>query len=230
MSVLEIFEPGNRDRASEGSPRDLYEIRPVSPRTAQDMVVESHYLHRRASCMFAFGLYEGDYLIGCVIWGKPASPFPCRGIAGIEEAARVLELTRLWIDDESVSNAESFLIAGSIKLLPPEFDILLSYAEIGAGHVGTVYQATNWLFTGMSDRHVEWWIDGKPLSHSRHAFDLAGGVKAAKEMYGDRMTRMERPRKNRYIMFRGSKKRKKELMSKLRYPVLPYPKREAVAA
>lgn len=206
------------------SPREIYEVRPVESSVAQAMVVENHYLHRRAQAIFCYGLFEGEKMLGVVIWGKPASPWPCRGICGREEESHVLELTRLWISDESVKNAESFLIASSIKMLPIEYDILLSYAEIRAGHVGTVYQATNWLFTGLSDRHVEWWLDGKPPSHSRHAFDAAGGVKAAKLLYGDRMTAHERPRKNRYIMFRGSKKRRKELMAKLRYEILPYPK------
>lgn len=208
----------------EISPRDIYEIRQIESSVAQSMVVENHYLHRRAQAMFCYGLFEGEQIIGCIIWGKPASPWPCRGICGREEENHVLELTRLWISDTSVKNAESFLISGSMKMLPIEYDILLSYAEIGAGHVGTVYQATNWMFTGLSDRHVEWWLDGMPPSHSRHAFDAVGGVKNAKEFYGERMTAHERPRKNRYVYFRGNKWRRKELMSKLRYEPQPYPK------
>ena len=206
------------------SPKDIYTVAPISSKDANAMTIESHYLHRRAQSMFCFGLFSGEEMLGVVIWGKPASPWPCRGICGPEEASSVIELTRLWISDTSVKNAESFLIASSIRMLPIEYDILLSYAEIGAGHVGTVYQATNWLFTGMSDRHVEWWLDGLPPSHSRHAFDSVGGVKNAKLVYGERMTRHERPRKNRYVMFRGSKKRRKELASKLRYKIMPYPK------
>ena len=208
------------------SPKDLYTVSPVEKSVAQAIVVENHYLHRRASCMFAFGLYEGDDLIGVCMFGKPASPFPCRGVCGPEESDRVIELTRLWIDDKSVKNSESFLIGQSIKMLPPEYDILLSYAEIAQGHRGVVYQATNWLYTGLSDAHVEWWLDGKPPSHSRHAFDAVGGVKKAKEVYGARMERRERARKNRYVMFRGGKSRRKELMRKLRYEVQPYPKAE----
>jgi hypothetical protein len=109
-------------------------------------------------------------------------------------------------------------------LLPTDKDIVVSYAEIGAGHVGTVYQATNWLYTGMSDRHVEWRLDGKSGSHSRHLFDEHGGVNGAKAFYGERLERHERPRKHRYVMFRGNKWRKRELLEKLRYEVQPYPK------
>jgi len=35
---------------------------------------------------------------------------------------------------------------------------------------------------------------------------------------------IDRPRKHRYIYFLGDKKQKKEMLSKLNYDVLPYPK------
>ena len=49
-------------------------------------------------------------------------------------------------------------------------------------------------------------------------------IEGAKAFYGDRLERHERGRKHRYIMLRESKSRKKELLGKLRYQVLPYPK------
>lgn len=203
-----------------------YEIRAIGSKEATAMVVEFHYLHRRASSMFSFGLFDGERMIGCVIYGKPASPALCVGVCGADESGKVLELTRLWIADETPKNTESYLIGRTLKMLPPEFEIVVSYAEIGAGHVGTVYQATNWIYTGMSDKHVEWKLDGVSGSHSRHLFDEHGGVNGAKAFYGDRLVRGERPRKHRYVYFLASKKRKRELMQKLRYKIQPYPKRE----
>lgn len=191
------------------------------------MVVEFHYLHRKAPASFCYGLFnETGQMVGTVVYGKPASPSLCKGIAGAEESSKVMELTRLWIADTTPKNAESFLIGQSLKMLPPEYDIIVSFAEIQAGHVGTVYQATNWLYTGKSDRHVEWKLDGVSGKHSRHLLDEYGGVNKAKEVLGDRLVRAERPRKHRYIMLRGSKARKRELLDKLRYQVLPYPKHE----
>jgi hypothetical protein len=55
-------------------------------------------------------------------------------------------------------------------------------------------------------------------------FDEHGGVDGAKEFYGDRLQKHERGRKHRYVMFRGSKFRRKELLSKLRYGLQDYPK------
>lgn len=196
-----------------------YTIKQIDSKTATQMVVQFHYLHRRASTMFAYGLFDGDQMIGCVIYGKPASNALCVGVCGSDYAKQVLELTRLWIQDGTPKNTESFLIGRSLKMLPKEYTIIVSYAEIQAGHIGIVYQATNWIYTGMSDKHVEWRIDGQSGSHSRHLFDQHGGVNGAKEFFGDRMVRHERPRKHRYVYFR-----KRGLEKQLRYEVKPYPK------
>jgi hypothetical protein len=178
--------------------------------------------------MFAFGLYENDTvfaeLLGCIIYGKPASPSLCVGVCGAEESERVIELTRLWIKDGTPKNTESFLIGRTLKMLPKEYDIVVSYAEIDAGHIGTVYQATNWIYTGLSDRHIEWRLDGESGQHSRHLFDEFGGVDKAKEVFGDRLVAFERPRKHRYVFFTAKNGRRKELLKKLRYEVQPYPK------
>ena len=204
-----------------------YTIKQIDSKSATKMVVENHYLHRRASTMFAYGLFDGEEMIGCVIYGKPASNALCVGVCGPDESSKVLELTRLWIKDGTPKNTESFLIGRSLRLLPEDKDIIVSYAEIGAGHIGIVYQATNWIYTGMSDRHVEWRLDGKSASHSRHLFDEHGGVNGAKAYFGERLERHERPRKHRYVYFNTNNKwRRRELNSKLRYKPQPYPKRE----
>jgi hypothetical protein len=201
-----------------------YEVWAIDSAEAQAIVKRHHYLKRAASAMFAFGLFEGMNLIGVAIYGKPASPSLCVGICGEDESENVIELTRLWIEDGTPKNTESYFIGATLKLLPERFDIVVSYAEIGAGHTGVIYQATNWLYTGLSDRHIEWRLDGQSNKHSRHLFDEFGGIEGAKKHFGDRLQSHERGRKHRYIMFRGNKTRKKVLMSKLKYQILPYPK------
>ena len=72
---------------------------------------------------------------------------------------------------------------------------------------------------------MEWLLDGeKPKQHTRHLFDEHGGVEGAKEHFGDRLQRSERGRKHRYIFLRGGRSRRRELLSKLRYPIENYPK------
>lgn len=203
---------------------DDYVIEQVTYKEAMDLVVKHHYLHRKAPCTIAFGMREvkSGRLVGVVVYGKPASHSLCKGVAGPENSSYVGELTRLWIEDGTPKNSESFLIGGTLRKQP--YEIVVSYAEIGAGHVGTVYQATNWLYTGMSDKHAEWRIDGKK-QHSRHLCDEYGGVNKAKEALGERMVKAERPRKHRYVFINADRRRKKQLLKELRYPIKEYPKR-----
>lgn len=205
-----------------------YVVRRVTNQDANALQVANHYLGRKAQAVEAYGLFEFDDLmadmIGCVIFGKPASPSLCVGVCGREEAPHVIELTRLWIHDKSPKNAESFLISKALKMLDAKWQIVVSYAEINAGHVGVVYQATNFFYTGLSDAHVVWLLDGKSSKHDRHLFDEHGGVDGAKAFFGDRLVRGERGRKHRYVFFRGSAKRRRELLGKLRYEVKGYPK------
>ena len=204
--------------------KDLYYIKEIDKKIAQEIHIKEHYLHRKAPCSYAYGLFEKetDKIVGVVLYGVPASRSLQKGICGEDYANQVGELTRLWVEDGTPKNAESFLIGNTIKL--QGFKILVSFAECRQGHVGYVYQATNWLYTGLSAKRTDVVIDGKVCGHQRHITDKYGGQKQAREILGDRFQLVPRPRKHRYIYFNCNKKEKKMLMSKLRYKILPYPK------
>lgn len=203
--------------------KDDYSIKPIDYKTAMELVVKNHYLHRKAPCSQAFGLVnKKEEVIGVVVYGTPASRPLQKGVCGIEEANNVLELTRLWVQDGTPRNVESFLIGNTIPMV--EKEIIVSYAEVEQGHLGIVYQATNWIYTGLSDKHSKWFIKGTDDKHCRHIFDSYGGINKAKEILGDKMVRGERPRKHRYIYFNADKSRRQELINKLRYTIQPYPK------
>ena len=202
--------------------KEKYKIQKISSPIANDMVVKNHYLHRKAQSSYAFGLYEidgnndglfkTDKLVGCIIYGLPASPNVCRGICGEEYFNDVIELTRLWIDDCVGKNGESFLIGNTIKMLDKK--IIISYSEPDFGHVGTVYQATNWIYTGLTEKRTNRVaVDGSTTKHNRHECKKK-----------ENTILVDRPRKHRYIYFNTNKKEKRNLFKKLRYKVFPYPK------
>lgn len=200
-----------------------YPIRPVDYRTAMTIVIEKHYLHRQSPCSHAYGLFDPvtDEIVGIVIYGVPPSSTLLKGICGPEEAQNVYELNRLWVDDSVPKNGESYLIGNTIKLLDRE--IIVSYADTSQQHVGIVYQATNWLYTGLSSKFRDPKVKG--LENQHHA-TYANGLtnKQVEEKFGDRVYWVERPRKHRYIIFNANKTRRKELRQLLRYKILPYPK------
>lgn len=210
--------------------REKYYITKIDYATAMQLVIEKHYLHRRAPCSHAFGLFQKhecpllEKLVGVITYGVSCSSTLLKGICGPEEAKNVYELTRLWVDDSVGRNAESFLIGNTIKLLDRE--IIVSFSEIQQGHVGTVYQAANFYYCGLSTKFSDPKIKG--LEHQHHG-TYANGLskKQILEKYGeDNVYYVDRPRKHRYVYFNANPKRKKELLNKLRYKILSYPKKD----
>jgi hypothetical protein len=200
--------------------REQYAIKRINYATAMRIVIENHYLHRKAPCSVAFGLFLDDKIKGVICYGTPSSAPLRSGIAGPENANNVIELTRLWVCDSVPRNGESYLIGNTLKESGKE--IVVSYAEIQQGHVGTVYQATNWLYTGLSAKRTNWTIYGV----SKHCQTLADKYSASeiREKYGDRFSLQERPRKHRYVFINAKGKRKAHLIASLRYQIQPYPK------
>jgi len=196
-------------------------IIPIEPKETYDWLLNVHYAKRIPQIMKAFGLYDDNKLVGVITYGIPASPSLCMGICGKEYAEIVLELNRLCLLDNH-KNLASKLISGSIKQLPKP-TIVVSYADNKQGHVGYVYQATNFLYTGLSEKRVDWAIKGLEHKHSKTISD-GMTLQKIKEKYGDDFYHIERSRKHRYIMFHGSKNDKKILKNKLKYEIQPYPK------
>lgn len=203
--------------------KDDFYIERISYDLAMDMVIANHYLHRKAPCSVAYGLFRKGEItpVGVVCYGVSASSTLLRGVCGDDEAKNVYELTRLWVDDSVPKNGESFLIGNTLRLLDKE--IVVSYADASQEHVGYVYQATNFLYTGLSAKFRDPKVRG--LEHQHHA-TYANGLSNAEvvEKFGDLVYWVERPRKHRYVFFNASGKRRKQLLSKLRYKVMPYPK------
>ena len=203
--------------------KENYYIQPIDYALAMDIVKKYHYLHRVAPCSHAFGLFEKatNNIVGVITYGVSSSSTLLRGICGDEEMNNVYELTRLWVKDGTPRNAESYLIGNTIKQLDKE--IIVSFSEKEIGHTGIVYQATNFLYCGLSARFVDPVVEGlENQHHSTFAHGMSNEEIKAK--WGDKVKFVERPRKHRYIYFNCRGGRKKVLMSKLRYPILPYPK------
>lgn len=210
-------------------------VRKIDYKTAMEVIVERHYLHRECSCSAAYGLFtdettntdlfEQGRLVGVIVFGKPSSYTLCNGICGNDESKNVVEFNRLWVDDCMPKNTESFFVGKALRLCP--FEIVVSFADSEQGHVGYIYQATNWIYTGISPK--------MKYFRPKNASENTGGTTYRRR---ERMTKQDivkqfgesmveeyySSKKYRYIFFNCSRTRKKELMKKLKYPVLPYPK------
>ena len=199
----------------------LVQVIQIQPKETYQWLLEKHYAKRIPQIMHSFGLYIDGALKGVVTYGIPASPALCMGICGKEYSDKVLELNRLCLMENN-KNESSFLVSHSIQLLPKP-TIVVSYADTSQGHVGYVYQATNFLYTGLSANRVDWTIKGMEHKHSKTISD-GMTLESIKEKYGDDFYYTERSRKHRYILFHGSKTDKKIMRKLLKYNIEPYPK------
>ena len=135
----------------------------------------------------------------------------CIGIAGEKNQYNVLELNRLVIKPEiTEKNLASYLVSHSLKELP-NGTFVVSYADTAWSHIGYIYQATNFLYTGLSaDRKYTYQQSGlHPRSYKKNDHsDL----------------KQTRSRKHRYVYLVGTKRDKRRMIKELKYPIMEYPK------
>ena len=203
-----------------------YEVRLINRRQCAEYILEIHYAKRWPSISYAFGLYLNNILCGVVTYGTPPSAPLKVGIAGDEHKGDILELNRLCLKN-NVKNEASLLVGRSLKILPSN-KIVVSFADIAQGHLGYVYQATNFIYCGLSAKRTDWKVKGKEHLHGQTIADEFRGVKnraaAMREKYGDDFYLAPRSRKHRYIFIVGSKTYKKKIKKALKYKVMDYPK------
>jgi hypothetical protein len=196
-------------------------------RTAAYIVKTYHYAKRVPSIVFAVGMYVDTILAGVVTYGIPPVPNVQR-ICGEEYRKNTLELNRLFVFDWAGSNSESWLIGQSFKLLKlmkPQYCVLVSYADSKYGHCGYIYQATNWYYTGISPAmNVGYIIDGHEY-HNKALVNMIGSwsKREVLKKFPDAIQVMGGA-KYRYVYFLGNKTKNKELKSKLKWDILEYPK------
>lgn len=199
----------------------MIDVHQIKSEEAEPWCRYRHYARRVPPISFAFGLYVDLSLSGIVTYGSLATPQVKAGMFD-DESIEILELNRLCIDSP-IPNAASILVGRSLKLLPGPLAII-SYADSGQGHVGYIYQATNFLYTGAVTAHdCEYIVNGKKV----HPRTLASqGITAPKEWAQQNNIETVKPLpKHRYVYFVGTKAQRKTMRGRLQYPILDaYPK------
>ena len=203
--------------ASPTSTLHDFRVRPVTRFDATPFIISRHYAKRFPSISYYFGLYDADELVGVVCYGTPASHSLTVGICGKQYKSQVLELNRLVLKYNR-KNEASYLISKSFKLLPKP-RIIVSYADTSQDHIGVVYKATNFIYTGLSDKRTEWAMKGSKL----HSKTICDHYSLEQRKRDAQFHLIDRPRKHRYIYFLGNKKQKKQYLKDLKYEVQEYP-------
>lgn len=191
------------------------EVHSINQYDYKEWLLKKHYAKRMCSVTYSFGLYVDGVLNGVCTFGKPASNSLCVGVCGKHNTKYVYELNRLCVNEGLKKNTLSKFLSLCLKKLPSL--IIVSYADTSMNHNGYIYQATNWLYTGLSAKRTERYDIDNPQKHSKSVTDNK------KNNYNDLAVR-ERARKHRYIYFTGNKRQNKKWFKELNYKTESYPK------
>lgn len=170
-----------------------------------------------------FGVWENSKFIGCILYGRGAAPKLASSF-GLKQN-QVAELVRIALKNHQAQVSK--MISISIKKLRQKFptlELLISFADPSQGHLGSIYQATNWIYYGISDPAggYEYLVDGKWLTCRSIGARLGTRVTSKVEKNLNFKQRRKQPRKYRYAYPLSD--RVVKLLNKKKKP---YPKRAA---
>lgn len=198
-----------------------YIVKRIPCKMAKEYIIENHYSHGcHNGASPCYGLFNGDDLIGCLMFATPCSENVRSSIFGVEHKDKVTELHRLHIKDVTPKNTESWFIMQCMKLLKfdnPKIRAIISFSDSTEGHEGTIYKATNFYRIGTTGSTIFYKDKTGRLRHPRQC-----GVNISKQVadsFG--WLPCKRGAKNRYLLLLYSSKReRKELMNLCRYDLI----------
>lgn len=205
---------------------EKYHIGSVSKNEIREWIIKKHYAHRLPTIIsYSFGLFNHDNeLCGICLFGYGANPKEM--LIWNNEGYNLLELTRLVINDGHEKNLLSYFVGQCFKSLPQPL-VLISYSDIDQNHHGYIYQATNWIYTGIGAIGAKTYLmnDGT-IKHNR-SIHLCKGKDINRSELKETILSTG---KHRYYYFIANKKDKRSMKKILesRFEILPYPKGENI--
>ena len=211
-------------------PSEMF-VKKVNASFCRPYIAEYHYSHIMPDNAFnCYAGFYGDKIAGVIVYGNGANNNTFSALIPDIEVKNCRELMRLWSADAMPKNTESKLIAESLKMLPPEIFLVVSFADPSQNHLGIIYQATNFYYCGMSnpskmlkDKKGKIFHVRSIGTYKRRHFELRGLTnKEVMEKYGWKY--IESAGKHRYVILRGDKWIKNLMYNQIKERILEYPK------
>jgi hypothetical protein len=152
------------------------------------------------------GVWEENKFIGVVLFSRGASPFLLKKYNISPDQG--CELTRIAMKKHQTPVSRIVKIAlVFLKKKCPELRLVVSFADPEQGHIGGVYQAGNWIYSGTSNKTIEYYVNGK----WRY-------VRGAYYKKTDNTPTRERLGKHRYLMPLDDDMKKSIILINKQYP------------
>lgn len=129
-------------------------VAPCSHDAARYAVMHWHYSRAMPNGkLVKVGVWEETRFVGAVVFGWGAAPALVTTY-GLDQTEGC-ELVRVALADDRV-HPTSKVVAAALRVLKqgsPGQRLVISFADEGQGHFGTLYQAGNWLYLGSVEHH-----------------------------------------------------------------------------
>jgi hypothetical protein len=155
--------------------KNEWEVKEVGMDVAMNLVKKYHYARSATKTgVYRHGLFKKgfDKCLGVAWWLPPTKAAAKATWEG--DFRKVLSLTRLVIHPQVPSNACSFLLGRSIRMIDSKkWKCLVTYADTYQNHTGIIYKASNWQYLGLT-KPSPVWVDsnGKMMGKKRGAKNL----------------------------------------------------------
>lgn len=182
-----------------------------------------HYAHRVPQVISAYSIFNDESeFCGTVCFGYGACPQIGRPYGLVQ--GEVMELVRVALNGGQGHGHTSEIVADALRRLHgdrPMVKLVVSYADADQGHIGTIYQATNWLYMGKvkAGENLNIYVDGEKVHHRTFTKDLLL-TEAVDDLRrrGHTVEVLETKGKQKYLFPFDRKLRKRLLRSALPYP------------
>ncbi len=142
-------------------------VAPCSHEAAKYAVMHWHYSDSFPTGKNNYlGVWEAQKFIGCLVFGLGASPSIGKPYKlGVFE---ICELVRVALNTHE--NHVSKIVSMGIKIIKnrnPGLRLCISFADPYRDHIGTIYQAGNWIYTGESTSFAMYKLKDGTMVHER---------------------------------------------------------------
>lgn len=189
-----------------------------------------HYAKSVPANPYGYNIYNADNeWCGCVCFGRGATPNIASSFGMVQ--GEVIELVRVALNGKQECTSQA--VAMALKQLHkdvPLIHLVVSYADIDQDHLGTIYQATNWIYVGDVNQNsrTAFIINGEKI-HPKTIYNrIINGkhcpqtIDAVKKYFDSNATVFISKGKRKYIMPLDKRTRKQ-----FAHLAQPYPKTDA---
>ena len=149
-------------------------VAPCTARSAKYACERWHYSETAPASMLKLGVWDSEKkFVGCMLYGYGSGKATRGDAYGLRKTHDIAELQRVAMRANHGLIVSQVVAAGVriVKKHCPNLRMLISFADEGwRGHVGTIYQASGWIYTGTFEGLAFYMVHGQRVHpRSTHA-------------------------------------------------------------